>query len=71
MTDLERFRETVERFIADNNLTPTQFGREYAADPLFVFQLREGREPRTATRQRILNAIDPFAPSTSQERERA
>ena len=57
MTEIERFRETVERFIASNGMTPTQFGREYAADPLFVFQLRAGREPRTATRERILTAL--------------
>lgn len=57
MTDLEHFRETVERFISANNLTATQFGREYAADPLFVFQLREGREPRSSTRERILTAM--------------
>lgn len=61
MTELERFRTAVEGFIAERGLTPTQFGREYASDPLFVFQLREGREPRSATRDRILSAIS--APS--------
>lgn len=66
MTELERFRETVERFISDNNLTATQFGREYAADPLFVFQLRGGREPRSSTRERILTAIG-FAPTSPKE----
>lgn len=64
MTEIERFRDTVEQFIASRGITPTQFGREFAADPLFVFQLREGREPRTATRQRILDAI---APASKQE----
>jgi len=64
MTEIERFRDTVEQFIASRGITPTQFGREFAADPLFVFQLREGREPRTATRQRILDAI---APTSKQE----
>ena len=57
MTELERFQKTVEQFISANNLTATQFGREYAADPLFVFQLRKGREPRSATRDRILTAM--------------
>ena len=64
MTEIERFRDSVEQFIASRGITPTQFGREFAADPLFVFQLREGREPRTATRQRILDAI---APTSKQE----
>lgn len=67
MTELERFRESIERFIAVNNLTATQFGREYAADPLFVFQLREGREPRSSTRERILTAMEA-APATSHEK---
>ena len=57
MTELERFRDTIEKFIASSGMTPTQFGKEYAGDPLFVFQLRDGREPRTATRERILSAI--------------
>lgn len=65
MTEIERFRDTVEQFIASRGITPTQFGREFAADPLFVFQLREGREPRTATRQRILDAIAPASKETA------
>lgn len=64
MTEIELFRETVERFIASNGMKPTKFGREYAGDPLFVFQLRRGREPRTETRQRILSAIGPTPAGT-------
>jgi len=63
MSEIEKFRRTVETYIADHGLTPTQFGRSFAADPLFVFQLREGREPRTATRQKILDAISASRPS--------
>lgn len=57
MSEIETFKETVEAFIADNNLTPTSFGKKFAGDPLFVFDLRQGREPRTATRQRVLEAM--------------
>ncbi|TPM39344.1 hypothetical protein FJ951_26925 [Mesorhizobium sp. B2-2-3] len=57
MTDLERFQQIVEQFIADRAMSPTEFGKQFAGDPLFVFQLRKGREPRTATRQRVLAAI--------------
>lgn len=57
MTEIEKFREEVERFISAHEMTPTRFGKDFAGDPLFVFQLREGREPRTETRQRILVAI--------------
>lgn len=59
MTELERFRDTIETFIASKEMSPTRFGREYAGDPLFVFQLRKGREPRTDTRQKVLAAIAP------------
>lgn len=57
MSDIEKFRNEVEAFISSSGMTPTRFGKEFAGDPLFVFQLREGREPRTDTRQRILNAM--------------
>lgn len=59
MTEIEKFRETVERYIKAHGLKPTQFGKDFAGDPKFVFQLREGREPRTDTRQRILAALQP------------
>ncbi|APG91116.1 MULTISPECIES: hypothetical protein [Sinorhizobium] len=58
MSELEAFKTTVETFIADRNMTPTQFGKQFAGDPLFVFQLRDGREPRTQTRERILQAME-------------
>lgn len=57
MTEIDAFRDTVERFITEKEMTPTQFGKQFAGDPLFVFQLRDGREPRTQTRQRILGAM--------------
>lgn len=58
MSELEAFKTTVETFIAERNMTPTHFGKLFAGDPLFVFQLREGREPRMQTRKRILEAMD-------------
>lgn len=57
MNEIDTFKSTVEAFIAKNNLTPTRFGKEYVGDPLFVFQLREGREPRFSTREKVLKAI--------------
>lgn len=54
MTELQRFRETVETFLAERKITATRFGKEFAGDPLFVFQLRAGREPREATRDKVL-----------------
>jgi homoserine dehydrogenase len=57
MSDIQSFRQSVESFIAARGWTPTRFGRAIAGDPLFVFDLREGREPRSDTRQRILKAM--------------
>lgn len=57
MSEIEKFRNEVERYLTETGVTPTQFGKEFAGDPLFVFQLRKGREPRTETRQRILDAM--------------
>ncbi len=57
MSELEQFRMRVERFIERHNWTATRFGREMAADPQFVFNLREGREPRAETRNKITDMI--------------
>ena len=43
------------------------FGREIAGDPLFVFDLREGREPRSETRQRIVRAMQVYASGEGEE----
>jgi homoserine dehydrogenase len=51
VTDLLR---QIETFIAEMNMTPTAFGMKAAGDPRFVFALRTGREPRRATRERVL-----------------
>ncbi len=57
MSDIQSFREAIEAFIVSRGWTPTRFGRQIAGDPLFVFDLREGREPRSDTRARILKAM--------------
>ena len=65
MSDIQSFRQAVEAFIAARGWTPTRFGRAIAGDPLFVFDLREGREPRSDTRNRILKAMQENAESTT------
>jgi len=57
MSEIENFLQTVEAFIAEREITPTTFGKKFANDPLFVFQLRRGREPRSITRRKVLEAI--------------
>lgn len=62
---LDQFKSTVEDFLSKTGMTPTAFGKRFAGDPLFVFQLRDGREPREATREKVLSAM------TEQASERA
>jgi homoserine dehydrogenase len=59
---LEQFRARVEEYLDKHDMTPTAFGKRFAGDPLFVFQLRTGREPREATRDRVLSAMAAPAP---------
>lgn len=61
MSEIENFKSQVEAFIAENEITPTFFGKKYAGDPLFVFQLRQGREPRTSTRNKVVEAMRAVA----------
>lgn len=63
MSDIKHFAAAIEAFINQHNWSPTRFGREIAGDPLFVFDLREGREPRTETRARITNAMKEYSKS--------
>ncbi|MGB3386777.1 MAG: hypothetical protein WBA88_02220 [Pseudaminobacter sp.] len=54
---LDQFKSAIEDFLLQTGMTPTAFGRRFAGDPLFVFQLRDGREPREATREKVLAAM--------------
>jgi hypothetical protein len=39
-------------------MSPTRFGREAVGDPNLIAQLRDGREPRAATVQKILDYLN-------------
>ena len=43
----------VENFLRNRGVPPTRFGREAVRDPRFVFDLRNGREPRPQTVARV------------------
>lgn len=58
MSDIETFRAKVESYLEGQKITPTFFGKRFAGDPLFVFQLRNGREPRLSTRRKVLAAME-------------
>lgn len=50
--------ELVERHLRSQRMTPTRFGREAVGDPNFVQDLRDGREPRSATVRRVTAFIE-------------
>ena len=43
----------VEKFLRRSNIAPTRFGRDAMGDPRFVFDLRNGRDPRPETINRV------------------
>jgi hypothetical protein len=43
----------VEKYIRQNGIAPTRFGRDVLRDPRFVFDLRNGRDPRPGTIARV------------------
>lgn len=47
----------VEKYLRTHQVAASRFGRMVAGDPRFVFDLRRGREPRAATRARVLAHI--------------
>lgn len=48
----------IERFIKQRRMPPSRFGREAVGDPCFVFDLRNGREPRECTMARVSEYLD-------------
>lgn len=48
----------IEAYLRRSMTSPTRFGRDAVGDPRFVFDLRNGREPRDATAARVRAWID-------------
>ena len=48
------FRELVEKFLEITRIAPTAFGCKALRDPMFVSNVRKGREFREDTRNRVL-----------------
>lgn len=58
MDALEVFRSEVERYLDKRGLSPSAFGDKAAGDPNFVFELRNGREPRRATIAKVRSFME-------------
>ena len=52
-TPIVHLLRDVERFLRRSDVAPTRFGREVVGDPRFVFDLRNGRDPRPRTEARV------------------
>lgn len=50
--------QRIEEHLKANRIPPTRFGRDAMGDPKFVFQLRDGREPRGRTAARVLAYLE-------------
>ncbi len=50
--------QRIEKHLRARRMPPTRFGREAVGDPKFVFELRDGREPRSRTVARVLRYLD-------------
>lgn len=50
---LSDFKTEVETFLEETGVSPSRLGRAALNDPCFVFGLRNGAEPREATRQKV------------------
>jgi hypothetical protein len=52
----------IELHMRATRMSPTRFGREAVGDPNFVSNLRDGREPRSRTAQRVIEYIERKRP---------
>jgi hypothetical protein len=48
----------IENFLRLSDVPPARFGRQVMGDPRFVFDLRNGREPRPRTVARIRRFLE-------------
>jgi 2,4-dienoyl-CoA reductase-like NADH-dependent reductase (Old Yellow Enzyme family) len=50
--------QRIERHLRARRMSPTRFGRESVGDPNLIAQLKDGRELRAATAQRITDYLN-------------
>ncbi len=56
----------VEKFLRDNGIPATRFGRESVRDPRLVFDLRQGREPGERIKRRVEHFMNTYRRSAGQ-----
>ena len=58
--------QRIESYMRVTRTPPTRFGRDALGDPNFVFNLRDGREPRSSTVQRVEAYLMAHAPAAAE-----
>lgn len=56
----------IERFLKEEHMPPTTFGRHCVRDPRLVFDLRNGREPGDRVKRRIEHFMNTYRRSIEQ-----
>ena len=51
----------IEKFLRRTGMPATKFGRLATHDPRFVFDLRNGREPRVPTERRVEHFMNTYS----------
>ena len=57
---------TIEKFLRDDQIAPTRFGRDAVRDPRLVFDLRMGRDPGDRVKRRVEHFMNEYRRSVSQ-----
>ncbi|WP_176592641.1 hypothetical protein [Sphingobium sp. EM0848] len=50
----------VEKFLRENGIPATRFGRDSVRDPRLVFDLRRGREPGARMKRRVEHFMNEY-----------
>jgi len=50
--------DRIDRYLRSSKISPSRLGRDAVGDPNFVMNLRDGRQPRQATLDRVLAFLD-------------
>ncbi len=50
--------DRIDRYLRKTQSTPSRLGRDALGDPNFVMNLRDGRQPRQSTLDRLLEFIE-------------
>jgi hypothetical protein len=50
--------DRIDRYLRSSKTSPSRLGRDAVGDPNFVMNLRDGRQPRQATLDRVLAFIE-------------